>query len=201
MFRLDCTSRSRTSPSLSTARQSQNRLPAIVTTSRVARGEFHPQVLPDPDVSVCALPAPSVRPLPDAAIANVQTALAPNALRPGPSAAHADHASQATRLGISNGFAFLKGSSRLPVDLSVKLDSVASSLQRYYSLFIATARNSAPLPHIGTRILTVLPLGCLPSHRGARFPRSTQEPEAGSRRFHAGRHLGSRQVSPGLLPG
>src|SRR5208282_2859013 len=55
-------------------------------------GEFHPQALTDPDMSVSAHPAPTVRPLPDTAIANVRTALAPDALRPGPSAAHADDA-------------------------------------------------------------------------------------------------------------
>jgi hypothetical protein len=55
-------------------------------------GEFHPQALTDPDVSVSAHPALTIRPLPDTAIANVRTALAPDALRPGPSAAHADHA-------------------------------------------------------------------------------------------------------------
>src|SRR5208283_5146001 len=55
-------------------------------------GEFHPQALTDPDVSVSAHPAPTVRPLPDTAIANARTAQAPDALRPGPSAAHAEHA-------------------------------------------------------------------------------------------------------------
>src|SRR5208283_3993564 len=55
-------------------------------------GEFHPQALTDPDVSVSAHPAPTVRPLPDTAIADVRTAQAPDALRPGPSAAHAEHA-------------------------------------------------------------------------------------------------------------
>src|SRR5271166_3401707 len=55
-------------------------------------GEFHPQALTDPDVSVSAHPAPTVRPLPDTAIANVRTAQAPDALRPGPSAAHAEYA-------------------------------------------------------------------------------------------------------------
>jgi len=87
------------------------------------------------------------------------------------------------------------------VDLSMKLDSVAPSLQRHYSTFITTARNSAPVPRIGTLVLMGLPLGRLPSHRGDRFPRSAQEPEPRSRRLHAGRHLGSRQVSPRLVPG
>src|SRR5208282_3171568 len=45
--------------------------------------------------------------------------------------------------------------------------------------FIATADPSAPVPRIGTRRLTGLPLGDLPWHRGDRFPRSAQEPLAG----------------------
>ena len=53
-------------------------------------GEFHPQALTDPDVSVSTHPAPTVQPVPDTATANVQTALAPDALCPGPSTSHAD---------------------------------------------------------------------------------------------------------------
>src|SRR6266508_1481860 len=34
-----------------------------------------------------------------------------------------------------------------------------------------------------------------------RFPRSAQEPEQGSRHLHPGRRLGSKQVSPRLVPG
>ena len=37
-------------------------------------------------------------------------------------------------------------------------------------------------------------------YRGRRFARSTQEPEPSSRRLCAGRRLGSKQVSPRLLP-
>jgi hypothetical protein len=37
--------------------------------------------------------------------------------------------------------------------------------------------------------------------RGDRFPRSMQEPEPSSRHLHAGRHLGSRQAPPRLVPG
>ena len=61
-----------------------------------------------------------------------------------------------------NGFALPKGSSRMAVDLSIKPDSVAPSLQRHYSAFITTTRNSAPVLRIGTRVLMVLPLGHLP---------------------------------------
>jgi hypothetical protein len=46
------------------------------------------------------------------------------------------------------------------------------------------------------------PLGLLPSHRGDRFPRSAQEPDAESRRLHAGCGSDSNQAilrtSPGL---
>ena len=102
----------------------------------------------------------------------------------------------------ANGFALAKGSSRIAVDLPIKLDSVAPSLQPHYRAFPTTTRNSAPVPRIGTRVLMVLPLGRLPLHRSDRFPRSTQEPEPRSRRLYAGRHLGSKQgvsqTSPGL---
>ena len=47
----------------------------------------------------------------------------------------------------------------------------------------------------------VFHLELLPSHRGDRFPRSAQEPGPSSRRLHAGRHLGSKQVSPRAGPG
>src|SRR5207247_1579498 len=42
--------------------------------------------------------------------------------------------------------------------------------------FLATTSPSAPVPRIGTLILVGPPLGFLPSHRGARFPRSAHEP-------------------------
>jgi hypothetical protein len=63
--------------------------------------------------------------------------------------------------------------------------------------FIATANPSAAAPRIGTRLLTVLPLGGLPWHRGNRFPRSAQEV---SRRLHAGRRPASRPASAELHP-
>ena len=37
--------------------------------------------------------------------------------------------------------------------------------------------------------------------RGDRFPRSMQEPAPSSRHLHAGRHLGSQQAPPRLIPG
>ena len=55
------------------------------------------------------------------------------------------------------------------------------------------------MPRIGTLILRGSPLEFLPLHRGDRFPRSTQGPESESRHLYAGRHPGSKQVSPGLI--
>jgi len=45
----------------------------------------------------------------------------------------------------------------------------------------------------------VLHFGVLPYHRNDRFPRSTHEPDSGSRYLYAGRRPGSIQVSPGLI--
>src|SRR6058998_1862160 len=49
-----------------------------------------------------------------------------------------------------------------------------------------------------------LPLATSPrdrrQYRGDRFSRSVQEPRSGSRRLHAGRHLGSQQAPPRLVP-
>lgn len=44
----------------------------------------------------------------------------------------------------------------------------------------------------------VFHLRALPLHRSDRFPRSAQEPGPGSRRLHAGCHLGRIQASPRL---
>jgi hypothetical protein len=45
------------------------------------------------------------------------------------------------------------------------------------------------------------PLGFLPSHRGDRFPRSAQKPDAGSRRLHAGCHPDNNQGTLRTRPG
>ena len=47
---------------------------------------------------------------------------------------------------------------------------------------------------------TTAPLAGSPC-RGDRFPRSMQEPEPSSRHLHAGRHPGSQQAPPRLIPG
>src|SRR5208282_5097398 len=44
------------------------------------------------------------------------------------------------------------------------------------------------------------PFGCLPSHRGDRFPRSTRKPGSESRRLHAGCRLGRNQAIPQTRP-
>jgi hypothetical protein len=67
--------------------------------------------------------------------------------------------------------------------------------------FIANTSRPAPVPGIGTLALVGPPLGHLPSHPDDRFPGSLREPEPSSRRLYAGRHIGSNQVSPTLIPG
>jgi hypothetical protein len=90
------------------------------------------------------------------------------------------------------------------------------SLQPHYRAFTTTTRRSAPVPRTGTQPLAVpaawgSPVRDRPqAHpgatgrppcRGDRFPRSMQEPEPSSRHLHAGRHLGSQQAPPRLIPG
>src|SRR5512142_2802567 len=55
-------------------------------------------------------------------------------------------------------------------------------------------------PRICTLALVGPPLGLLPLHRGDRFPGSMFEPESDSRHLHAGRHAGSKRISPALIP-
>ena len=86
------------------------------------------------------------------------------------------------------------------VDRSMKLGDWAPSLHAHYRHFHATTSPSAPVPRIGTLALVGLPLGLLPWHRGDRFPGSMFEPESDSRHLHAGRHAGSRRISPALIP-
>jgi hypothetical protein len=152
--------------------------------------------LTDPYVNLSAHTALTVQPPPDAATANEQRA-----------AGHAArwHGSAAPSVGdaaaSANGFALSKRLLPLPVDLPIRPDGVTPSLQPHYRTFLTTTGDSAPVPRFGTRALVGLPLELLPSHRGDRFPRSTQEPEPRSRRLHAGRRLGSKQVPPRLIPG
>gem|GEM_PF-5840815 len=51
-----------------------------------------------------------------------------------------------------------------------------------------------------TLMLMGSPLAFLPSHRGDRFPRSTQEPASNSRSLHAGCGPGRQQAPPELVP-
>ena len=64
-------------------------------------GELHPQALTDPDVSVSTHPAPTVQPVPDAAIANAQTMLDPEDLSPVASAVHVDGAASSVDISTS----------------------------------------------------------------------------------------------------
>jgi hypothetical protein len=59
-------------------------------------------------------------------------------------------------------------------------------------------RPCAPHRYSGSRKGYLLEL--LPSHRDDRFLRSSLKPESGSRRLNAGCRLGSKQVSPNLIP-
>jgi len=68
-------------------------------------------------------------------------------------------------------------------------------LHRYYGSLRPCAPHRYSHPRRGHL------LGFLPSHRGDRFPRSTQEPGSESRRLHAGCHLGSNQAVPQTDPG
>jgi hypothetical protein len=111
------------------------------------------------------------------------------------------YASQTWRFEIQNGFALSKRFLPVVVDLSVKPDGVTPSLPSHYRTFFATTGHSAPVPRFGTLALVGQPLELLPSHRGDRFPRSTQEPEPRSRRLHAGRRLGSTTGASQTYPG
>jgi len=87
------------------------------------------------------------------------------------------------------------------VDPTTKPGDWASSLHAHYRHFFATTSPSAPVPRIGTLALVGLPLGLLPWHRSDRFPGSMFEPESDSRHLNAGRHAGSKRISPALIPG
>src|ERR1035438_10440081 len=110
------------------------------------------------------------------------------------------YASQTNRLGILHDFALSKRLLPLPVDLPVKLDSVAPSLQFHYRTFVTTTRDSAPVPRFGTRALMGLPLELLPSHRVT----GSHVPHKSPNRVHAaspsGRHLSRKQVSLRPIP-
>jgi hypothetical protein len=86
------------------------------------------------------------------------------------------------------------------VDPTTKPGDWAPSLHAHYRHFFATTSPSAPVPRIGTLALVGLPLGLLPWHRSDRFPGSMFEPESDSRHLNAGRHAGSKRISPALIP-
>src|SRR5260370_4705326 len=75
------------------------------------------------------------------------------------------YATKTHGLGILPAFALSKRFLPLPVDLPVRPNSVAPSLQPHYRAFITPTRDSAPVPRLGTQALTGRPLELLPSHR------------------------------------
>jgi hypothetical protein len=78
---------------------------------------------------------------------------------------------------------------------------------RYYGAVRPCDPHRYSAPHGFSRLGVSLsrPGGQRPSERSAvsghRFPRSMPEPGPNSRQLHAGHHLGSKQVSPRLIPG
>ena len=109
------------------------------------------------------------------------------------------YASHTSHFEIQNGFALSTRLLPFLVDLKIKPDNAAPSVQFHYRTFLPTTGCSAPVPRIGTLILVGLPLEFLPYHRDDRFPRSTQEPGSGSRYLYAGCRPSSKQVSLGLI--
>ena len=71
--------------------------------------------------------------------------------------------------------------------------SVRSPLQHLHPSY---GRLRPCAPHRYSHPCGVPPLGLLPCHRGDRFLRSSPEPGPRSRRLHAGRRSGSKQVNP-----
>ena len=89
----------------------------------------------------------------------------------------------------------------IPVDATQQREKHDPFAPRALPRFNANTGRSAPVPGIGTLALVGLPLGHLPLHPDDRFPGSLREPEPSSRRLYAGRHVGSKQVAPTLIPG
>jgi len=63
-------------------------------------------------------------------------------------------ASQTSCFGISNGFALSTELLLLPVDSGPWLNNAVPSVQSHYRTFIPTTDRSAPVPRIGTLVLT-----------------------------------------------
>ena len=89
----------------------------------------------------------------------------------------------------------------IPVDAMQQREKHDPFAPRALPRFHTNTGRSAPVPGFGTLILVGPPLGRLPSHPDDRFPGSLREPEPSSRHLYAGRHVGSKQVSPTLIPG
>lgn len=88
----------------------------------------------------------------------------------------------------------------IPVDAMQQREKHDPFAPRALLRFHTTTGRSAPVPGVGTLALVGHPLGHLPLHPDDRFPGSLREPEPSSRHLYAGRHVGSTQVSPTLIP-
>src|SRR5579862_7190451 len=97
-----------------------------------------------------------------------------------------------------------------PVDHQADPDDPSPLLRPHYRASALLRDGPPPCPATVLCPSRRCPLGDLPlaasppgrrQYRGDRFPRSVQEPRPGSRRLHAGRHLGSQQAPPRLVPG
>ena len=110
------------------------------------------------------------------------------------------HARQTNPFDISNGFVVMRDSSSCELMQPSPPNTTVPSLHRHYSGLTTTTDCSAPVPGIGTLLLTGPLLEVLPSHPDDRFSCSVSQPVTGSRRLCAGCRPVGKQVSPGLVP-
>ncbi len=101
LLRLDWIRKSRSLSSMSKGAPKPIAFPPGHDDQSSGPGEFHPQALTDPDVSVSTHPAPTVQPVPDAAIANAQIMLDPGDLSLGASAVRVDGAASSGDISTS----------------------------------------------------------------------------------------------------
>ena len=135
-------------------------------------GEFHPQALSEPYVSLSTHTAPSAQP-------------PHQARRPRP------------RLGILPLKHFAPSGCPDPARAEPPVHLRSSPITGPSSLL----RAPLPLcPASVLRHLWCPPLAPLPLHRDDRFSRSSPEPDPASRRLYAGRRVGTKQVTPHPCP-
>jgi hypothetical protein len=150
-------------------------------------GEFHPQALTEPDGKLAPHPALHTQ---------------PQANRPGSVILDQFLPLRVDLSRIPSGSWLRSAGEFLPLRVAppTKQGMWAPSLHAHYRHFLATTSPSAPVPRIGTLGLGGHPLEPFPSHRGDRFPGYLLEPESESRHLNAGRHTGSKRISPMLIP-